>query len=200
MPAEPTVRQGSASAGVATSTLHVRLDYVRSHYSAEVVAQLLARATPALRGLLEAPPSGDGFTELEHFLALNELIQELVGSSDGAVVRAMGHFAARHNASTWRKIFESGADIPTFMTIASGLWHHHYDSGVLHLVQEGPSALTLEIRDFAVPHRAHCLSVLGWLEGIFEADPKHLVTVTERACRALGDERCVLALSYRDAR
>ena len=38
----------------------------------------------------------------------------------------------------------------------------HYTSGKLTPIEERAGAIRFEIEGFAEPHRAHCMSVLGW--------------------------------------
>ncbi len=127
---------------------------------------------------------------------MNLIVDRVLGKGDLALVRRMGRYAAHNNAGVWRSMFAKGVDIPTFMGIASGLWHKHYDSGGLGQTRLDDTTLEVEIRNFATPHRTHCLSVIGWLEGIFDLDPAHAVKVDERGCRASRDPRCAFTLSW----
>jgi hypothetical protein len=81
--------------------------------------------------------------------------------------------------------------------IAGGLWHEHYDAG--SLVRNAVSADTahVEIVGMPLPHRTHCISVAGWIEGVFTFKPGTVVEVRELGCRASGDPKCELTVTWR---
>lgn len=183
-------------AGVDASTIRIRDEFVQDEFGSEARARVHAELSPPLRALLGAGAAPAGYVDFGLFVEMNLVVDRVVGEGDLALVVRMGRYAAHHNAGVWRSMFAKGVDIPTFTGIASGLWHKHYDSGSLAQQQMDDGTLEIEVRNFATPHRTHCLSVVGWLEGIFELDPSHIVTVEERGCRASRDPRCVLALRW----
>lgn len=94
-------------------------------------------------------------------------------------------------------MFERGMDIHQFMNIASGLWHRHYDSGRVVAQSNRETETELTIEDMPLPHRAHCLSVKGWLEGVFSFSPDTRVEIVELGCRAAGNPRCTMRATWR---
>ena len=72
----------------------------------------------------------------------------------------------------------------------------HYDSGHMVAVKDGAQAVRLRIEGFEAPHRAHCLSVLGWASRSVELSGGKLTDVRENACRTMGDAVCELGLTW----
>jgi predicted hydrocarbon binding protein len=183
-------------AGVAPSTIQVRAEFVKSEFGEQGVRRLHEAVSPPLRALLQAGDPRLDYVDFALFVEMNVAVDNLFGNGDLTLVKRMGHFAASHSAGVWTSMFARGMDIPTFVGIAAGVWHKHYDSGSLVTRELDPRTVELEIKNFAVPHRAHCVSVIGWLEGIFELDPRSKVAVEELACRAAGNPRCALAIRW----
>lgn len=186
----------SPSSRVQASTLHVRDAYVRERFGGSAGFRLRGEATPALRAALDAPPPPDGWVDFALFVEMNLLVDKLFGTGDLALVAELGRYGARNNAGVWRSLFERGVDPVKFSEIAPGLWHKHYDSGTLLREVRGPRSVTIEIASFPTPHRAHCRSVVGWLEGVFEFCTAVRVLVNEECCRASGQPRCVIELTW----
>jgi hypothetical protein len=87
--------------------------------------------------------------------------------------------------------------VPFMLRKAEKLWSVHYDSG--HTIVEtlpGESA-RLTICDYDEPHRAHCLSVLGWAEGAAAITGASILGAREETCRTRGDDKCTLFLAWR---
>lgn len=183
-------------AGVDPSTIRVRDEFVLHEFGAEAQSRVRAAVSPPLRALLGAGDLPPGYVDFGLFVEMNLVIDRQLGSGDLSLVPRMGRYAAHHNAGVWRSMFAKGVDVPTFMGIASGLWHKHYDSGALGQTLIDDHTVDIEIRNFALPHRTHCLSVVGWLQGIFELDPDNTVTITEQQCRATREPRCVMKLCW----
>ncbi|MEB2310817.1 MAG: hypothetical protein OZ921_15915 [Sorangiineae bacterium] len=186
-------------AGVDPSAIRVRDDFVRDEFGSSAHTRVRDALSPPLRALVMAANPPPGYVDFALFLEMNVVIDRLLGAGDLELVPRMGRYAARQNAGAWQTLFSKTVDIPTFMGIAGGLWHKHYDSGSLIQRRIGESQLEIELRNFAAPHRAHCMSVVGWLEGIFELSPSNRVVVTEPACRASDDDQCLMVLEWSDA-
>jgi predicted hydrocarbon binding protein len=158
--------------------------------------RLLGAASPALRAVLGGADPADGWVDFRSFVEINELIDRLFGSGDLSMVRRAGHYGAQHNAGVWRALFEKGVDVATFVEIAGGLWHKHYDVGSLVRSAVSEHAVHVELNGMPMPHRTHCVSVAGWIEGVFELKPGAHVRVRELGCRASGDAKCELTVVW----
>jgi predicted hydrocarbon binding protein len=79
--------------------------------------------------------------------------------------------------------------------MASSLWSHHYDTGGLVATREG-DGVRVRITDFLWPHRTHCMSVGGWIEGSLELGRPKRAQVRELSCRTRGQETCEFALAW----
>lgn len=188
---------GAATGGrVAAAAVRVRRAFVEERFGAAAAERYLADVSPQLRSVLGGGGDPDAWVDFRWFVEANVKLDTLFGRGDLALVRDAGHFAALHNAGVWRSMFEKGVDPPKFVEIAGGLWHKHYDSGALVRTVVAPEVVHMEIRAMPRPHRAHCLSVIGWIEGVFELRPGTKVIVDELSCRASRGATCELRLGW----
>ncbi len=93
-------------------------------------------------------------------------------------------------------MFERGVQPEKFIELANGLWHKHCDMGSLVPSITAPGIVDLEIRGMPAPHRAHCVTFTGWLEGVFALSPGSRVRVDERSCIASGDPNCEMRVTW----
>jgi hypothetical protein len=56
----------------------------------------------------------------------------------------------------------------------------------------------ISIVDFDTPHRAHCLSVLGWIVAAAEMSGAKVQYAEEERCRTRGDDVCMLVARWTD--
>lgn len=197
MTASPSRGGPGASVGqVAASAVRVRQKFVEERYGASGLQRYVAAASPALEVFWRGHEEPDAWVDFRLFIEANTLIDTVFGTGDLTLVREAGHYAALNNAGVWRTLFEKGVDPAKFVEIAGGLWHKHYDSGALVRTVTAPGSVRVEIRAMPLPHRAHCLAVIGWVEGVFELKPGAGVLVEERSCRALGAAVCELGLTW----
>jgi hypothetical protein len=174
----------------------MRLSFVRERFGAAGVDRYLSAGTPLLRAFFASPVRDDGWVDFGVFMEANTLLDQLFGKGDLELVRAAGHYAAQHNSGAWGALFARGINPEKFIEISAGLWHKHCDAGALVQTVVSPGLVKVEIRNMPAPHRAHCVSYHGWLEGVFALNPGVRVRVTERSCRASGDVTCELQLHW----
>ena len=180
----------------AASALRMRHSFVKERFGEEGVERYEAAASPGLRAFLSMPDPADGWVDFRLFVEGNTLLETLFGTGDFSIVRAAGRYAAKHNSGVWQSLFEKGVDAPKFVEIAGGLWHKHYDVGKLTRTIVSVNEAHVEIQGLPMPHRAHCVSVLGWLEGVFEFKPGTHISIRELGCRANGDPSCEFVLVW----
>ncbi|MCA9630645.1 MAG: hypothetical protein KC766_23400 [Myxococcales bacterium] len=179
------------------STLRVREAFVKERYGQVGHERLLEHAGERLRQVLTVADPSDGWISFDLFIELCVLIDRLFGRGDHGLILQMGRYSAEHTSGVWKSMFERGMDIHQFMNIASGLWHRHYDSGRVVAQSNRETETELTIEDMPLPHRAHCLSVKGWLEGVFSFSPDTRVEIVELGCRAAGNPRCTMRATWR---
>lgn len=183
------------------SAVTSRVRYVREHGGDEALEEVRRALSPASRARLEQGVLPHAWVPYELFLDLNVVADRVLGRGDLALCRVMGAYGARVNLPTVYRIFLRFGSVPWMLRKASRLWSVHYDSGSLTLehLEEGAGVQTgeLVIRDFDRPHRAHCLSVLGWAEGAGEIAGATVTEAVETSCRTEGADECRLRLRWR---
>lgn len=187
------------SARVQAKTVRVREHFVAERFGEDARQRYLTSVTPGLRALLgskDEPPGG--WVDFALFVEANEVADKLFGRGDMALAWDAGRFAATHNAGVWRSLLLRHIRPSTFLGIAAGLWSSHYEGGKLITRAHGSDGVVATLSDFPTPHRAHCLSIAGWLVGSLEIGPRKEIRVEESTCRALGGRSCEFRVVWRD--
>jgi hypothetical protein len=120
----------------------------------------------------------------------------LFAKGDMMLAWEIGRFAASHNIGVWKGLFMRHVTPVMVLGVAAGLWSHHYDGGRLASRATGPSSMSVSIIDFPTPHRAHCLSIGGWIHGTLELGPRKNASVSEMACRTQGAALCEFRIAW----
>jgi hypothetical protein len=130
------------------------------------------------------------------FIELCTVLDRLFGAGDLALCYEIGRYAADVNLKTmYRLLFKLGS-VQFILRRAAMAWKMSYDAGELVLRTEDARSAQLEIVDFPTPHRAHCLSVKGWMSRALEMSGARESVIKER-CKLLGDPRCEFAAKWR---
>lgn len=182
-------------ARVKGSAVTSRIRFVRDRGGEDAIAKLRAALSPESRSLIELGILPHAWVPFELFVDVNVAADRVLGDGDLGLVREMGKFGAKLNLPTLYRIFYRIGSLPFVLRKAGRLWEVHYDSGRLD-VETGDDWATLAICEFATPHRAHCLSVLGWAEAAGELSGVKVLEARELSCRTHGAQRCELHLRW----
>jgi len=175
-----------------------RVRYIREHSDEDTWREVKSRLSRESRALLEQGVLPHAWVPYALFVELNVEADRVLGAGDLTLCRKMGRYGARVNLPTIYRIFLRFGSVPFVLRKASRLWEMHYDSGRLDVdFREGVDEALLHIREFAEPHQAHCLSVLGWVEGAGEATGATIEAAEEETCRTRGAEECRIRLRWR---
>ncbi len=178
-------------ARVQAATVRVRDAFVAEKFGPGARERYRHEASAELRELLVAPSvPRSGWVPFELFAESNELADRLFGKGDLALSWDVGRFAAAHESGVWRNLVMRHLRPAMLISVAAGLWSHHYDGGRMVTRASGRSSVFMSIVNFPQPHRAHCLSIGGWMQGSLELRPGRNVRVRELTCRAQGASTC----------
>ncbi|APR80289.1 Hypothetical protein A7982_05636 [Minicystis rosea] len=175
-----------------------RVRFVRERHGELGFKQLLAAMPPTSRALLEDKVLPQAWVPYDLFVDVCVTADQLFGRGDLALCFEMGRHAADVNLPTLYRIFYRLGNPQFIMRRAAQLWSVHYDSGKLESIEEAPGSVRLRISEFERPHRAHCLSVLGWAARSIELSGATLLEADEARCRTRGDTACELVTRYRE--
>ncbi|MFW6067573.1 MAG: hypothetical protein ACOC97_04485 [Myxococcota bacterium] len=173
-----------------------RVRFVRERFGESALRTLKQALPEAHRTRIDGRILPSEWVPYDLFLDLVVQADGLFGRGDLALCRDMARFSAGVNLKTLYRIFYRIGS-PTFiLTRAARLWQMHYDSGRLDVATDAPGKTRLRIEEFARPHRAHCLSVLGWAERSAELSGGEVHYAEETRCRTWGDPACELNLHW----
>jgi hypothetical protein len=187
----------TSAARVQATTVRMRDAFVEKTYGVPARQRFRQAVSAPLRDLLASktdPPGG--WVPFDFFVEATVVADRLYGKSDLALAWEMGRFGATHNIGVWKSLFMRHVTPARVMSIASGLWSHHYDGGRTATRALGPTSMSFSIVDFPQPHKAHCNSIGGWIMGTLELGPRKSVVVKEVACRTEGAGFCEFRISW----
>src|SRR6185503_1738635 len=178
------------------AAIAARLRFVRERYGEAGVQRLLAALPPGYRDMIEARVLPQAWVPYDLFIEVLVQADQQFGHGDLALCFEMGQYAAEVNLPTIYRVFYRFGSPAFVLSKAARLWSVHYDSGALVPHDEGNGVFRICIERFEQPHRAHCLSVLGWAVKSIELSGGRVQRAEEARCRTRGDAACDLALTW----
>lgn len=179
------------------SALASRLLWVRLGQGDAGMARLRAAVSPALATVVAEGAAMARWYPFEQFVELNEAIDRTFGAGDLGLVKELARFGADANLKTVYRLFYKVGTVRWILGRAARLWGAHYDEGELLVVEDRPREIVMEIAGWSRPHAVHCRSVEGWAERSIEISGGRDARVDSVACRARGDDRCLLRGAWR---
>jgi hypothetical protein len=180
------------------SAIASRLRFVREHYGEAGIERLFEQLSPDDRTVVRGHILPTEWISYDLFVAINTAADRLFGKGDLQLCVEMGRYGAKTNLPTiYRLFYRFGTPMFVFRKAAQ-IWNVHYDSGQIIPVEDERGRIKLSIQNFARPHRAHCLSVLGWAAGSIELAGSTVTLANESACRTQGAPACDLVLQFKD--
>jgi predicted hydrocarbon binding protein len=182
------------AARVRAVTVRVRDRFVLARFGRLSRDRFRDQASDELRATIEA--AGDHWVPFEQFVEATELACNLFGEGDLGLAREIGAYGAENAMGVWQRLVYRVLSPATVLSIAAGIWSHHYDGGRLVAKAEGKKGVRIRIEDFPTPHRTHCLSIEGWFERTIQLGRPKKVTVSETLCRCRGNDACELVAEW----
>ena len=179
------------------SALASRLLWVRLGHGEAGLERLERQVSPELQPALVNGVAMARWYPFEQFIELIEVIDRLFGKGDLGLVKELGRFGADANLKTVYRLFYKVGTVRWILHRAARLWGAHYDTGAMEIVEDRPGHAVLEIVGFDTPHHIHCLSVAGWAEKSVEISGGKDAKVESVQCRAHGDARCLLQVTWK---
>jgi hypothetical protein len=173
-----------------------RILWIRLHHGEEGIERVARHVSPELGALLRSGAVMSRWYSYEMFIELNVGIDRIFGGGDLRLVKELGRHGADANLTTIYRLFYKVGTVKWILARAPRLWGMHYDGGSLHVDSYPGREAALRVEGFPEPHRAHCLSVLGWTERSVELSGGTSVRSEETACRVRGGAHCRFLLSW----
>lgn len=189
------------SVSVKGSAVTARIRWVRELYGEPGFRRLKDALAPEDRKALEGRILPHEWVPMDLLIAVSIELDRLYGQGDLELCREMGRYSAKANLPTLYRIFYTLGSPAFIVKRAARVWDVHYSSGRLD-VETGKDAEDIEyarlrIIGFQTPHRAHCLSVIGWCEQSVELSGGTMISAVETKCRTKGAEVCELLARWR---
>jgi hypothetical protein len=176
------------------SALRARVQWVKDR-GMPAYARLLTGLSQETRAVVDQGFSPFAWYPMETFIELCVTVDRLFGKGDLLLCEDLGRYACDANLTTLYKMLYKLGNIHFILRRAALAWSLSYDEGELKVVGQGDHSAALQIAGITTPHRAHCLSVKGWVARAGELSGARDVVVTER-CRVLGASECEMRLDW----
>lgn len=175
--------------------MKARVAWAKARGVAEYARFLNELSTPTRLIVEEGVMQGEWYP-YETFLELCEVLDRLFGAGDLELCVDIGRYTCNANlTSLYRFLFRVG-NVHFIIRRAAAAWRLNYDEGQMRVVSVGPESAVLQISGWPEPHRAHCLSVKGWVLEAGRLSGKPQIREVHEKCRAKGDEVCELAVEW----
>ncbi len=177
--------------------LKSRIQYVEKFHGKDGVARLIEALSPETRAMVGDEILVSSWYPLQATIESLVTIDRLFGKGDLDLCRKMGRYTARLALEGGvQQSFVREHD-PTFV-IKMGpiIWQQYYDSGEIQVEQTGEESAISRLVGFEEPHRALCLSMLGWLEEAIAIWGGTEIQVVETSCRTHGGSCCEFVTSW----
>jgi hypothetical protein len=176
------------------SVLRARVQYVAAR-GPEAQRRFVGALSATAREHVEAGFLANVWYPFALLVELSEVIDRQLGAGDLALCYELGRHACDVNLPTLYKVFFRIGSLRYILGRAAAAWRVNYDAGEMQLVDEGPRSARLRVVGFPAPHRAHCLSVKGWIVRAAELTGARSVEAREQ-CKLLGHNDCEFALTW----
>jgi hypothetical protein len=177
------------------TALRARLRYVKERAGEDGFDRFLATLAPETRALVDARILPNAWYPFAAFVDLCEVIDRQLGKGDLALCYELGRYGCDANLPTLYKLFFRMADVLYIIRRAAAAWRVNYDEGTMLVVDEADHRVRLRM-EVPAGHRAHCLSVMGWISRAGELSGGKDVRMLE-TCRLHGDPHCEFELTWR---
>jgi hypothetical protein len=178
------------------TALRARLRFVEERGGVEGYRRFVEALSAETREIVDARVLASGWYPFSAFVEICEVIDRQLGAGDLMLCHELGRYGCDANLPTLYKIFFRMADVHYIVRRAAAAWRVNYDEGTMTVVEEGDHLVRMRM-EVPTPHRAHCLSVRGWIVRAGELSGAKDVNVIE-SCRIQGDPHCQFDLRWRD--
>jgi hypothetical protein len=178
------------------SVLRARLRYVEERAGDDGYRRFVEALAPATRAIVAERILANAWYPFAAYIEISEVIDRQLGAGDLALCHELGRYSCDTNLPTLYKIFFRMADPLYIIRRVAAAWRVNYDEGSMTVIDEGDHMVLMRMES-PTRHRAHCLSVRGWMVRAGELSGAKEVRVVEQ-CRMLGDPHCEFQVRWRD--
>ncbi len=176
------------------SALRARVQWAQQK-GPDALRDFMTALEPTTRTAIERGILVSDWYPFAQFLELNLVLDRQHGKGDLALCRELGRFACDVNLKTLYRLFFKLGSVKFIIGRCAAAWRVNYSAGEMQVAGLEDEWACLRVIGVPEPHRAHCLSVGGWIERACELSGGKVLDWTER-CRLLGDAECEFELRW----
>ncbi len=184
-------------ARVKGTTIAGRLAFARARGGDALVEEILSRLSNRAEAEdLRFTALRSSWYDFRTYVEISEELDRRFGRGDGSLLPQMAGDVAQADLRTVYKVFFRIASPHYIIGKCTTVWRQYYDSGEMLLTETADNFARFEVRDFELPHRTHCLCVLGWMQRTLELTGVKNAKVVHERCRVTGAPSCVFAATW----
>ena len=126
----------------------------------------------------------------ETFVALLRAIDDTYGKGDNKLLVTLGKFSCEDGLSTVYRFFYKIGSPNFIISRAAKVWSSYYDPGDMKVKKNEKGHAIVELRNWPIPRKEHCVRVKGWIIRAIEMSGGKEVQVKEVKCQCEGDRIC----------
>lgn len=177
------------------SVLKARLQWVDQEDRQNGRARLYEAVSEPTRKLLAHGVVVSNWYDFDAYLEVTTAIDRVFGRGDLALCYALGRHSCRINVPSLYRVFLRLGGVHAFLARATTAWRVHYDVGSFAVIEETPKFARLHL-DWPKPHRAHCLTIKGFVAEAAALCGETVIDERE-ICVTQGDPACEFAFTWK---
>ena len=130
------------------------------------------------------------------FVSLLEAIELLYGDKSYKVSKDIGLSSARENISRFYKIFIHFGDPAFVISRAGRVWGQIHNTGEMTGEKLSNNSAAARVRGYALPSKAFCSYLAGYMTGILEMSGANNISVQETKCVLGGGDCCEFTATW----
>lgn len=162
--------------------------------------ELRSAASPLLLEVLEgAVKRPDDWVPTLSLIEALVLADRISGTGDFMRSWDIGHDIARSEVGPVQALAARVLRPPMLMSLAPSLFSTHFRaSGRVATLPVAERSLVVSFTGFALPHRAHCFALGGWMRGFLSLGARWSIEVAHDGCICDGRSSCDYVVSWED--
>jgi len=170
--------------------------YFTHRFGADALNKVFSAMSPVAREIIEKPVVSGAWESEDAYIEFLAKADETLGCGDYQLDWECGRFLAKESIPTIYKIFIKLGDPAFVIERADRFWHQVHNTGRMETTRTGKNSVIGKLIGKESPHKAFCMSLMGYFQGTLELCGANNIKIEEVRCAANGASHCEYAVSW----